>query len=50
MYHIVVSRNSRETVNAEVRRRNRASKKSKTTQQFIADEIIEEWEEKRKQS
>jgi len=48
-YHVVVSRNSREAVNAEVKRRNRYSS-IKHTQQSVADEIINEWEEKRKQS
>jgi len=48
-YHIVVSRNSRETVNAEVKRRNRYAS-LKHTQQSVADEIINEWEKKRKQS
>ena len=49
MYHIVVSRNSRKIVNAEVKRRNHKLKNSKTTQQFIADEIIEIWEAQRKE-
>ena len=47
-YHIVVGRTSREIVNAEVKRRNRYSS-IKHTQQSVADEIINKWEEERRQ-
>jgi len=48
-YHIVVGRNSREIVNAEVKRRNRYSS-IKHTQQSVTDEIISEWEENRRRT
>ena len=47
-YHVVVSKNTRKIINDEVKRRRRGSALLHT-QQSVADEIIAEWDESRKQ-
>ena len=48
-YHINTSKAARNFVNAEVKRRNRGSLLGHT-QESVSSEIINEWEESRKQS
>jgi len=47
--HVVVSETTRNIVNREVKRRRKGSALLHT-QQSVADEIIKEWDDNRKQS